>query len=205
MKKQQDKITGQDFAWFLLAIVVGCTLALCMRMAGASPREVVIDTVVASVDNKAVTLIDVNSRLSHKVSAAEISKDVEATKALNQVIFERLIEVESKDKRIVVTDSDVTNYVGNVAKQNNWSPEEFKAALASTGISGSIYREQVKAKIGKAKLVSTLVLDGASTYVPNLDRDIVQNSLQKQETKDRLTAYFTNGIYKNHVVTIIEK
>lgn len=136
------------------------------------PTEVVIDGIVASVDDKPITLHDITARLNpqRRLTMAEAAKDPEALKVLDEVIFEKLLEEEAKTKRLVVADSDVEDYIREVAQRNNLTPTEFEAALAREGRTLSTYKHQVRVDILRAKLSSSISRGGISSTETEIDQ-----------------------------------
>lgn len=155
------------------------------KTSASTPKEIVIDAIVASVDDKPITLSDLNSRLSpRKLSMAEAGKDAEALKVLDQIILEKLLEEEAKAKRLNVGDSDVDDYIREVAQRNNLSMADFEAALAKEGSSMSAYKRQVKLDILKAKLTSSLVRGGVSITDAEVDEYIANHPELKNAGKN---------------------
>lgn len=151
----------------------------------SAPHEIVIDAIVASVDDKPITLSDLNARLSpRKLSMVEAGKDAEALKVLDQLILEKLMEEEAKAKRLNVADSDVDDYIREVAQRNNLSMSDFEAALAKEGRSMASYKQQVKLDILKAKLTSSVVRGGVSTTDAEVDEYIAQHPELKNAGKN---------------------
>ena len=138
------------------------------------PSEIVIDGIVASVDDKPITLVEISSRLTphRKLTMAEAAKDPEALKVLDEIIFEKLLEEEAKAKRITVADSDVEDYIREVAQRNNLSLPEFEAALAREGRTLPGYKRQVRIDILRAKLASSISRGGISTTDSEIDQYI---------------------------------
>jgi peptidyl-prolyl cis-trans isomerase SurA len=151
----------------------------------SAPREIVIDAIVASVDDKPITLSDLNSRLSpRKLSMTEAGKDPEALKALDQLIIEKLMEEEAKAKRLNVGDSDVNDYIREVAQRNGLSMADFEAAVAREGRSMTSYKQQVRLDILKAKLTGSLMRGGVSTTDSEIDEYIAHHPELKNAGKN---------------------
>lgn len=179
---QAAKVTAAGAALLLLANA--CTSSALaapspkkqkkVALPAALPAEVVIDGIVASVDDKPITLHEITSRLTphRKITMAEAAKDPEALKVLDEVIFEKLLEEEAKTKRITVADSDVEDYIREVAQRNNLSIPDFEAALAREGRTLPAYKRQVRVDILRAKLASTISRGGISTTDSEIDQYI---------------------------------
>jgi peptidyl-prolyl cis-trans isomerase SurA len=172
----------------LLALLLQCP-GLCFaapsKSAAPPPKEIVIDAVVASVDDKPITLSDLNSRLSpRKLSMSDAAKDPEATRTLDLIITEKLMEEEAKAKRLNVNDSDVDDYIREVAQRNGLSMTDFEAALAREGTSMKTYKRQVKMDILKAKLTSSIMRGGVSVTDGEIEEYIEKHPELKRAGKN---------------------
>ena len=122
-------------------------------------EEIVIDSVVASVDGKPITLSDLNSQLSppRKLSLKEAAGDAEARRLLEKLIFERVLAAEAEDKKVQVDAAEIEQYIDEVAAKNNMSRADFEVALAQRGTPLEHYREQIRLEILKSRLAGTFV------------------------------------------------
>lgn len=145
--------------------------------------EILIDAIAASVDDKPITLTDLCARLRppRKLSLTQASKDPEAMKALDQLILEKVLEEEAKVKRLVVGDSELDDYMNEVAQRNNMTREQFVVALAREGQDLQSYKQQIKLDILKAKLASTITRGGVSTSETEVDEYIENHPELKVE------------------------
>jgi peptidyl-prolyl cis-trans isomerase SurA len=161
-----------------------CFAAPSKSVAPAS-KEIVIDAVVASVDDKPITLSDLNARLSpRKLSMTDAAKDPEAARLLDQIITEKLMEEEAKAKRLNVGDGDVDDYIREVAQRNGLSMADFEAALSREGTTMKTYKRQVKMDIIKAKLTSSIMRGGVSVSDSEIDEYIEKHPELKRAGKN---------------------
>jgi peptidyl-prolyl cis-trans isomerase SurA len=139
--------------------------------------EIVIDTVVASVDEKPITLSEVQGRLEkpRKLTPKEISSDQEAQQVLETIILERILEAEATTKRVSVDTSEVEEYINEVAARNSLARPDFEAVLKREGKSVEWYRRQVKVEILKTKLASTITKGGVSVTEQEIDEYLSTN------------------------------
>jgi peptidyl-prolyl cis-trans isomerase SurA len=149
----------------------------------ASPVEIVLDAVVASVDEKPITLSELGNRLTppRKLSLQELRADAEAQKALDALTFERVLEAEATVKRISVVDAEVDEYINEVAARNSLSRPEFEAVLAKEGKSIAWYKRQIRTDILRTKLASTIVRGGISVSDGEIDEYVANNPSFKSE------------------------
>jgi peptidyl-prolyl cis-trans isomerase SurA len=139
--------------------------------AAVSAGPIVIDAVIASVDEKPITLKELQSRLSppRSLSLAELSNDHEAQQTLDLMISERVLEAEATLKRVSVVEADVEEYINEVAARNSLSRADFEKVLQREGKSLEWYKRQVKSEILKSKLASTISRGGVSVSEQEID------------------------------------
>jgi peptidyl-prolyl cis-trans isomerase SurA len=143
----------------------------------AAGGEVVIDAVVASVDEKPITLRELQERLSppRKISLQDVSKDHEAQQTLDAMIAERVYESEASSKKVSVTEAEVEEYINEVAARNSLSRKDFEGILQKEGKSVSWYKGQVKNEIIKTKLAGAISRGGVSVSEQEIDEYLSTN------------------------------
>lgn len=172
----------------LLAITPPCVAAPAKKSekkTEATSQELVIDAIVGSVDDKPITLSDLNTRLApRRLTLGEAKKDTEASRVLDQIILEKLLEEEAKVKRVNVSDAEVDEYVREVMQRNGLSQGDFEAALEKEGRSLSAYKQQIKIDILKAKLGSSMARGGTSVSDSEIEDYIAKHPELKNGGKD---------------------
>ena len=101
------------------------------------PREILIDTVLASVAGTPITLRELEAQYSllypsakrTVASAEQVAQSPELKKLLEMLINQKLIEAEAEKRKIKVSVNDVERYIDQVARQNNLSRSDFELAL----------------------------------------------------------------------------
>lgn len=141
------------------------------------PTEIVLDAVIASVDEKPITLSELQSRLSppRKLTLQELGQDVEAQRALEALILERVLDAEAAAKRVSVTDTEIDEYINEVARRNSLSRTDFESVLVKEGKSVEWYKQQVKTDILRTKLASTISRGGVSVMDSEIDEYLKNN------------------------------
>jgi peptidyl-prolyl cis-trans isomerase SurA len=144
---------------------------------------VVVDTVVAAVDEKPITLKELEARLSpsRKIHLRDLPGDHEAQQTLDAIIAERVFEAEASSKRVSVSDEEVEEYVNEVAARNSLSRSDFEAVLKREGKSLDWYKRQVKTEITKTKLASNITRGGVSVSEKEIDEYLSDNPSVKAE------------------------
>jgi peptidyl-prolyl cis-trans isomerase SurA len=171
-------------AGLILANLTPC-FAAPSKKAAPPPQELVIDAVVGAIDDKPITLSDLNARLApRRLTLGEAKKDPEASRVLDQIILEKVLEQESVAKRVSVSDGEVDEYVREVMQRNGLSEGDFQAALAREGKSLNGYKQQIKIDILKAKLGSSMARGGTSVSESEIDTYIANHPELKNAGKD---------------------
>lgn len=155
---------------FLVAPVFFLAAILSLS-APANASEILIDAVLASVDGKPITLQDITRRLPRagKMSLKELAGDHEAKLVLETLIMEQVIIREAEDKKLGVSNSEIEEYIDEVARRNNLSREGFTALLAAENKSLEEYKKVLKIDILKSKLTSSYVRGAVTVTEAEID------------------------------------
>lgn len=154
--------------------VIIATALLVPAVSSAATSELIIDTVVASVNDQPITLSDLAHRLgaTKPLTTEEAATDPRARQALDVLIFERLIEAEAATRKITVSDGDIDRYVEEIAKRNNLSVDAFKKALAEEKRDIAEYRRQVKTDILRSRITGAVMQSGVAVTEVEVQRYI---------------------------------
>jgi peptidyl-prolyl cis-trans isomerase SurA len=146
-------------------------LTLCDK-GNVYAEGIIIDAVVATVDEEPITLQDVEERLSSrkKLSPDDLHSDLDAQQTLDNIIAERILAAEAKEKRVGVSDAEVSEYIEEVARRNQLSRIEFETVLAKEGKTIEWYKRQVHNDILKTKIVSSMAQGGVSVSDHEIDQ-----------------------------------
>ena len=158
-------------------------------VAEAAPQELMLDTIVASVNSKPITLQDLCRRLQppRSLTLEQASQDPEARAVLDQQIMDLLIEEEAESRKIGVSDAEVTDYISEVAARNKLSLEGFEKALADERKNLADYKHALRIEILKSKLSSSFVRGSVSVSDEEIDAYLSEHrELTKSGSKVRL-------------------
>ncbi len=142
--------------WLLIcSLLITCIGALA---------EEPLNAVVASVNGKAITLVDIQkkAKMASKPKLSDCSAKPELRQLLDQMILEQLIEEEAKDRQLSVNASDIDGYINDIARQNGLSVDEFKKALRGEKIQFDEYKTRVRGEILRSKIAGVLFREGTS-------------------------------------------
>ncbi len=109
----------------------------------------VYDGVAVVVKNKAITLLDITKEM-------EASK-IDAKKATDLLIRQKLEEIETKERKITVSNSEVYDDIKKTAERNNMNISEFyEAVRESSGLSSQEFKKKIKQKLLSQKLYAAI-------------------------------------------------
>jgi peptidyl-prolyl cis-trans isomerase SurA len=149
----------------------------------AEAEETVIDTVVASVDNEAITLSDLSSLMSIEVTTDKLTKDESTKKALEALINRSVVESEAQKENISVTEEEIASQINALAVRNNLSLAQFKTALTAEGQKLEDIRKEIRYQILRSRVVARQVK--ASTVISPSD---IKNYVEEAKKNQALAA-----------------
>jgi len=166
-----------------LTWIIGAIIPCSSALAAPNPEppvkasEFILDAVVASVDEKPITLSEVQARLTtpRRLNPKDLSTDQEAQQTLEAIVAERVLEAEATQKRVSVDTSEIEEYINEVAGRNSLTRPDFEAVLKREGKSIDWYQRQVKSEILKTKLASTITKGGLSVSEQEIDEYLSTN------------------------------
>jgi peptidyl-prolyl cis-trans isomerase SurA len=158
-------------------------------VAQSDAGEPVLEAVVASVDEKPITLLDVCQRLPGKprLALTDAAKSVEFKQMLETIVLETLVEEESKVRRLDVGDPEVEQYIDEVARRNNLERSGFESALTSEGKDLAEYKKQVRFEILKSKLLSSSIRGAVAVSEEEVDRHLADQPASHAPTGNTVT------------------
>lgn len=130
-----------------------------------------LNGIAAVVDDDVITWSEVNQRVEN-ISQQLVQKNtpLPPRNILERQILDRLIIEQLQLKRaeqlgIQVDDESLNQVIGNIARENRLSLEQFSQALARDGISFAFFREQIRNEIIITRL-RTNQIDNRVTVTP---------------------------------------
>lgn len=144
-------------------MILPCLMAALFLLLPGRTMGEVVERIVALVNNEVITLSELEETgrtLFEQVKQATLPSEREEklkkvrAEVLEQLIENKLLEQESKKRKIEVSDRDVDQAIGDIMKQNHLTENELKMALAKDGMTFSRYRQQIREDLGKMRLVN---------------------------------------------------
>ena len=127
----------------------------------ASPGDTTLDAaqIAATVNDEAITSGDLNSRISLVLATSGISAEGQArqrlaAQVLRGMIDEKLELQEATRLGVEVSKADVDRALATIAERNHMDSDSLKKALGQRGISERAVRDQLRAQVAWAKVVT---------------------------------------------------
>ncbi len=126
-------------------------------------RGEVVDRIVTIVNNEIITLSELEETgkgVLEQVRQTALPSDREEKlkkargEILEQLIENKLLEMETKSKKIEVSERDTDAAIENFLRQNRLTENDLKIALAKEGITYSGYRNQMRNELEKMRLIN---------------------------------------------------
>lgn len=141
-----------------LFIIFSCLLALLGSLAGpARPAEsVIVDRVVAVVNEEIITLSDLQRELAKRT---DIKDD---RVILEEMIDQKLLMAAAKRSGMDVSDKELDEAVDDIMKRNGMDAVQFSVALNREGLTLEQYRTELRQQMTLSRLVNKFVRTGLS-------------------------------------------
>jgi peptidyl-prolyl cis-trans isomerase SurA len=165
---------------------------------------VVIERVVAVVDNAIVLSSEVESILESLMKQSPLPDGIDKEAAIKQrreqildtLIAEKLLDAEVKKLRIDVTDAEVERVLLATKTENHLTDEQLQMALGRQGMTLGEYKEQLKKQLTKMKIVQLKV----KSRVNVSDTDVL--TAKKQQEKAAAALGFTR-VRARHILWLV--
>lgn len=157
------------------------------KKAAAEKDGIVVERIVAIVDDRVVLLSEVDSVIEDIMRAEppppgtdpKAYRQARREEVLDTLIAEKLLEQEIQKLRIDVSAAEVDRIIEGTKQQHNLDDDKLKQALAQQGLTLQEYREGLKKQLMKAKIIQLKV----KNRVQVTDED-VKSTYQKRQALD---------------------
>ena len=143
--------------------LASCLLAVSFLLFPDGTRGEVVERIVAVVNNDVITLSELEEaggRLFEQVKQSSLPEEREEKlqKArrdlLDQLIENKLLEQEVKNKKVEVSERDVDAAIQQILQQNHASENDLKEMLVKEGITLSTYRRRIHDELVRMRLIN---------------------------------------------------
>ncbi|MCB2191417.1 MAG: SurA N-terminal domain-containing protein [Deltaproteobacteria bacterium] len=147
---------------FVCCLLLAVILALPMGWAHA--EEVVVNRVVAIVDDEVITSLDLDKSIRRlkmdlaRMEAMQRGGGVPPAQikrmALERMIDEKIFAKEVKKAGLSVSDQELDHFINRIKQSNNLSDDDFVASLSRQGMTLKEYRADLRRDILKQRLIT---------------------------------------------------
>lgn len=155
--------------WFA---AVFCTAFICMFWA-ANAQAQNEQTIVALVNDEPITNYDVRQRV-RLITVTQRKQPTEAMrkKVIDNLISERIQLQEATKHSIIISEDQVNEMFGRVAKSNNMTGKQLTASLAQLGVNSATMKDQIRARISWRQVVQRKFRGQVSVNASQVDKAI---------------------------------
>ena len=158
--KQRSTKSNLFFSLFCLLALNGGLFASGVQADSA----VVVDRIVAVVNDEIITLYDLNKELKpYEQNIKALGYDAEKTREtlfklrgdlLNKLIDRKLTDQQIKKNNIRVSNNEIDKAMERIKESRSFTDEDLRAGLSKQGLTMEEYRETLKQQLLRTKLVN---------------------------------------------------
>jgi len=156
-----------------LVSILTLTGILLSAMQGSASGSVVVDRVVAVVNDEIITLSDLQREAALKKSEALRDDRL----VLEDMIDRKLQMAAAKREGVGVTDAELADAVADITKRNGMDMAQFGVALAKEGLTLEQYKAELRQQITLSRLFNKFIRSNVSVDEAEA-RAFYQNNLK---------------------------
>ena len=150
------------------------TAVLAAGAPGAASGSVVVDRVVAVVNNEIITMSD----LQRELAKGSVVKDERLL--LEEMIDRKLQMAAAKQDGMDVSERELDEAIADIRKRNNMDPAQLEQALAQEGLTLTQYRSDLREQITLSRLFNKYIRTGIALDEAEVRAYYDQNQTQFQ-------------------------
>jgi peptidyl-prolyl cis-trans isomerase SurA len=143
---------------YLIATIVSIGILFTNTLTGSASSPVVVDRVVAVVNDEIITMSDLQREEALKKGEAVHDDRL----VLEDMIDRKLQMAAAKRAGVDVTDKELSDAIADIIKRNNMDMPQFSAALAKEGLTLEQYRAELREQITLSRLFNKYVRSGVN-------------------------------------------
>lgn len=152
---------------------------------GTRTDDILLDRVVALVNDAVITQLELDAEIKFAVVQLRSQgtplpgPTTLQRQVLERMIISRILEQEASETGIRVSDSQLNQALERMAAENNFTREQFQAAMQSDGLDFNRFREKIRGEIQIARLKEREVDNKI-----NISEAEIESYIRSEEAKD---------------------
>lgn len=131
---------------------LGATTLWC-AMAPDRAAALLINRIVATVDDVPITMFELNRYGAQTIRGRELSA-TDRSALLESLILDKIVSMESKAAGLEVPESEVDAYIDTIKERNQLDDLQLRQALEAQGMTYEGYRQQIRSEVERQRLVA---------------------------------------------------
>ncbi len=158
----------------ILSLILLCSVFMFGAVTYSHARS---DGIAAVVNDRAITMSDVDERVNLIMAASGIPNNKETRSRFEQQVITMLIDEQIKLQEadrleIEVTEEEIGNGFATLAQQNNVEPEKFRKMIEGSGLRYETLAEQIRAEVAWGKVVASQVRPRVQIADADIDAEL---------------------------------
>ena len=175
--------------WFPILLAMFSVSAHAQE-SNAGPNALLLDRVVAIVNDKVITLHELNEEIL--MTTQQLSqqgtplppRSILERQILERMIMARILQQEANQTGIRVSDAQLNNALEHMATDSKMTMEQFQSAMQTAGIDYASFREKIRGEIQIARLKEREVDNKVSVSESEIDGYLRNEKNKPEEDKD---------------------
>jgi len=143
---------------YVLSFAASLAMLLSYSLPITANGSVVVDRVVAVVNNEIITLSD----LQREETLKKVDARHDERMLLDDMIDRKLQMAAAKSAGMDVTDKELTEAVTDIMKRNSLDSKQFEAALAKEGLTLEQYKTELREQMTLSRMFNKYVRSGVA-------------------------------------------
>ncbi len=141
------------------SLILAIGLLLSLSVQSTANGSVVVDRVVAVVNNEVITMSDLQREIAVMKKG---DADQDKRSVLEDMIDRKLQMAAAKRSGMDVTDKELADALADIMKRNNLDGAQFEAALAREGLTLDQYKSELREQMTLSRMFNKHVRSGVS-------------------------------------------
>jgi peptidyl-prolyl cis-trans isomerase SurA len=151
-----------------LTSVAGLVLSGFMPAIAQSEQSIVV-----LVNDEPITNYDITQRMSLlSVTTRKPANDAMRKRVIEDLISERIQLQEATKSSVIISDDQINEVLGRIAKSNNMTGDQLTASLAQLGVNVKTMKEQIRSRIAWRQVIQRKFRNQVSVNASQIDKAI---------------------------------